>query len=81
MGLPKDIYQRRIQDAFTVRNWIDNETVETDARSIRTVPVKSKEKDAEPDIVDVDAYFRCTLKFDAKKKEWKILKSEKLKED
>ena len=49
------------------------------AHSISPVPVKANDKDEDPEIVDVGAQFRLTLKLVAKKKEWKILKSEKLK--
>jgi hypothetical protein len=83
MGLKPGVYQRRIHDEVTTRRWIDANTVEVDAHSIRTVPVKIKDQaeDEEPEIVDVAARFRFLLKLDSKKKEWKILKSEKLKEE
>ncbi|QIF05742.1 hypothetical protein [Roseimicrobium sp. ORNL1] len=81
MGLKPGVYQRRIHDEVTTRRWIDASTVEVDAHSIRTVPVKANDKDEDPEIVDVEAKFRFTLKLDPKKKEWKILKSEKLKNE
>jgi hypothetical protein len=83
MGLKPGVYQRRIHDEITTRRWIDANTVEVDAHSIRTVPVKLKgqAEDEEPEIVDVAAKFRFLLKLDAKKKGWKIVKSEKLKEE
>ena len=76
IGLKPDVYTRRIHDSFTTRRWIDGNTVEIDAHSIRTVTVKAKGED---EIMDLEARFRCTLKFDAKSKQWKLLKAEKLK--
>jgi hypothetical protein len=82
LGLKPDVYQRRIHDAVSVRRWIDGSTIEVDAHSISTVSVKENEKDEdeEPEIVDIAAQVRFTLKLDAKKKAWKIVKTEKLKE-
>lgn len=83
MGLKPNVFQRRILDVVAVRRWIDATTIEVDAHSMRTVPVrlKGQAEDEEPEIVYVSAKFRFLLKLDSKKKEWKILKSEKLKEE
>jgi hypothetical protein len=81
MRLKKDVYQRRIHDEVTLRRWMDENTIEADAHSISTVSVQSKEEDAEPDTVDVEAKWRFTLKWDANEQEWKIVKSIKLKNE
>ena len=77
-GLKDDIHQRRIEDTYATRRWIDENTIELDARSIRTVPIG---KPGEDDITDIEANFRCTLKLDAKSKKWKVLKAEKFKSE
>ena len=78
MGLKADAYQRRIHDEFTTRQWLDDNTIEVDARSDSTVMIKGTDGE---DIADVSAGFRCTAKFDPKTKKWKILKSQKLKNE
>jgi hypothetical protein len=76
LGLKADAHQRRIHDEFTTRRWLDGNTIEVDARSESTVLLSEKDDN---DIDGVSGAFRCTVRFDAKTKKWKVLKSEKLK--
>lgn len=78
LGLKPDSYQRRISDSFTTCRWIDPNTIEAVAHSISSVMIKNKDGE---DSEDVCAGFRCTMKLDPKAGKWKILKSEKLKEE
>ena len=78
MGLKADAHQRRIHDECTTRRWLDGNTIEVDARSESTVLLSQTD---ENDIDGVSGAFRCTAKFDPKTKKWKILKSEKLKNE
>ena len=78
LGLKPDAYQRRISDGFATRRWVDENTIEAVADSTSSVLVKDKDGE---DSVDVFVKFRCTLKLDPKAGTWKILKSEKLKEE
>jgi hypothetical protein len=84
LGLQPDVDQRQIYDEFTVRRWIDAATVEIDAKSFISVPKKAKpaDKDENAENVFVEARVRFILQLDAKEKakEWKILKSEPIKE-
>jgi hypothetical protein len=83
LGLKPDAYQRRIHDEVELRRWIDATTIEVDGHSISTVQVKKKpdDEDEEGETVDLDAKARFTLQLDPKKKAWKILKSQPLKEE
>ena len=75
LGLPEDAYQRRINDAFTTRRWIDGNTIEADGSSESTVVVKGADDE---DIEEVAASLRCILKFDPGTMRWEIVKSRKL---
>ncbi len=44
-GIPSDAYQRRIWDSFKVRRWFDNNTLEVDAYSIRSVTTGDDQTD------------------------------------
>jgi len=75
LGLPGDSYQRRINDSFTTRRWIDDNTIELDSRSESSVLIKSADGE---DIEFVSAALRCIVKFDPGTMQWKIVKSLKL---
>ncbi len=70
--LPADAYERRIHDSFVTRRWLDAKTVEVDANSIRTVTERGE---GEKETVDVEADFRCTIRYVAKTKQWRVLKA------
>ncbi|MCX6972095.1 MAG: hypothetical protein NTV93_18365 [Verrucomicrobia bacterium] len=78
LGLKPDAYQRRISDGFNTCQWVDDDTIVAVADSISSVLVKDKDGE---DSVDVCVKFRCTLKLDPKTGTWKIVKSEKLKDE
>ena len=66
-GFKKDAYQRRIWDSFTVRRWIDADTLEVDAYSIRAVAIDGD------DSAGITGSIRFQLQRD-KKGKWKITK-------
>jgi len=68
-GLPKDSYQRRILDTWSIKRWIDATTAELLVNSIRTVPLKES-----GDIADLETWVRYTLKLDPKGG-WKVSKT------
>ena len=75
LGLTADAYQRRINDTFTTRRWIDGNTIEADGSSESTVVVKGADGE---DIEEISASLRCILKFDPATMRWEIVKSRKL---
>lgn len=66
-GFKKDAYQRRIWDSFSVRRWIDVNTIEVDAYSIRAVAIDGD------DSADITGSIRFQIQRD-KKGKWKITK-------
>lgn len=66
-GFAKDAYQRRIWDSQIVRRWIDANTIEVDAYSIRAVAIEGG------DSADISGSLRFQLRRD-KRGKWKITK-------
>ncbi len=70
-GIPSDAYQRRIWDSFKVRRWIDNNTLEVDAYSIRSVAL------GDNDQTDITGSLRFRVQRD-KNGQWKITKQDRV---
>lgn len=75
MGLPEDAYHRQINDTFTTRRWIADDTIEADGRSESTEVGKGADGE---DIEEISASMRCILKFDPGTMRWEIVKSREL---
>ncbi|MEI6034884.1 MAG: hypothetical protein WCS65_11470 [Verrucomicrobiae bacterium] len=66
-GIKADAYQRRIWDSYSTKRWIDVNTVEVDAYTIRAVATK------EDDFADVAGSLRFVVHWDQRGK-WVIVK-------
>ena len=66
-GIKADAYQRRIWDSFSTKRWIDVNTVEVDAYTIRAVATKND------DFADITGSLRFVVHWENQGK-WKIIK-------